>query len=381
MNLRRALTLTTATLLFAPLAQSGHELPVYPSYYPHEIEIAAVEPQRAGELIGAGKLHAYVGGVPTFAATAGKDIGSTTSLGAFVVVRINPKSTLAKDEASACGVVAAVVRGLAAKGGDTIAHPYPVTPLHGDYLHHADLAEAAMARFGAAAGVPAPAPDSLKVRAKGALAETLVEPGRRAGEALWDAQIEEVDAGRLVAAETASTNGWMWPRWVRSGWFHAYRLLADTVADPEVRQRVEAAAARLRSGDIGDPTERANLERDLVRRLTAGCRGAIAGYTVKREYFNASFADGIENIAHDALEGFNSPMFLRTVKLKDFPWNGWLKLGSAGPPAAAWNPIGGFSDDFGRLMWSAIGDPAAIPSPYDHGWVLNRISEVEASPR
>ena len=381
MNLRRALIVTTATLLFAPLARSGHELPVYPSYYPHEIEIAAVQPQRAGELLGAGKLHAYVGGVPTFTAPAAKDIASAASLGAFVVVRLNPKSALAQDEASACGLVAAVVRGLAARGGDAIAHPYPVTPLHGDYLNHADLAEAAMTRFGAAASVPASPAGSLKLQVKGALAEALVGPERRAEGALWDAAIEEVDAGRLVAAEMTSTNGWMGPRWVRSGWFHAYRLLADTVADPEVRQRVEADARRLRSGDIGDPTERANLERDLVRRLTAGCKGAVAGYTVKREYFNASFADGIENIAHDALEGLNSPMFLRTVKLKDFPWNGWLKLGTAAPPAAAWNPVGGFSDDFGRLMWFAIGDPAAIPSPYDHGWVLNRISEVEASPR
>ena len=50
-------------------------------------------------------------------------------------------------------------------------------------------------------------------------------------------------------------------------------------------------------------------------------------------------------------------------------------------PVAAWSPIGGFTDDFGRLMWFAMGDTATIPSPYDHGWVLNRISEVEASPR
>jgi hypothetical protein len=144
---------------------------------------------------------------------------------------------------------------------------------------------------------------------------------------------------------------------------------------------VDADLGRLQSGDVADPAERANLERDLLRRLTAGCRGAVAGYTVKREYFNASFSDGIENIAFDALDGFNSPMFLRTVKLKDFPWNGWLKLGTAALPKAAWNPIGGFTDDFGRLMWSAIGDPAAIPSPYDQGWILNRISEVEAYPK
>ena len=102
---------------------------------------------------------------------------------------------------------------------------------------------------------------------------------------------------------------------------------------------------------------------------------------MKREAFNASFSDGIENIASDTLEGFTSPMFLRTVKLKDFPWNGWLKLGTATAPKAAWNPVGGFTDDFGRLMWFAIGDPAVIPAPYDHGWVLNRISEVEAAPR
>jgi hypothetical protein len=74
-------------------------------------------------------------------------------------------------------------------------------------------------------------------------------------------------------------------------------------------------------------------------------------------------------------------MFLRTVKLKDFPWNGWLKLGVASPPQAAWNPVAGFTDAFGRLMWFAVGDPAAVPSPYDHTWVLNRISEVEAVPR
>jgi hypothetical protein len=35
---------------------------------------------------------------------------------------------------------------------------------------------------------------------------------------------------------------------------------------------------------------------------------------------------------------------LRTVKLKDFPWNGWLQLGLQPHPSAAWNPVGGFTD-------------------------------------
>jgi hypothetical protein len=126
---------------------------------------------------------------------------------------------------------------------------------------------------------------------------------------------------------------------------------------------------------------RINLERDLVGLLTAGCRGLVAGYTVQREYFNVGFSSGIENIGFDALEGLHSPIFLRTVKLKDFPWNGWLQLGVGQPPAAAWNPIGGFGDEFGQLMWFAVGDAALIPSPYEAAWMLNRISEVEAVPR
>jgi hypothetical protein len=72
-------------------------------------------------------------------------------------------------------------------------------------------------------------------------------------------------------------------------------------------------------------------------------------------------------------------MFIRTVKLKDFPWNGWLSLGIDTSPKTAWNPIGGFTDPFGQLMWSAIGDGATIPSPYESVWMLNRISDVQTS--
>ena len=51
--------------------------------------------------------------------------------------------------------------------------------------------------------------------------------------------------------------------------------------------------------------DRINLERDLVAALTAGCRNIVAGYTVKREYFNAEFSAGIENIGYDAIEGLH----------------------------------------------------------------------------
>src|SRR5215471_11157175 len=83
----------------------------------------------------------------------------------------------------------------------------------------------------------------------------------------------------------------------------------------------------LQHADYDSQVARINLERDLVKALTADCRVQVMGYTVRENYFNGDFSLGIENISYDALEGFSSPMFLRTVKLKDFPWNGWLQLG------------------------------------------------------
>ncbi len=377
MDVRRALIVTTAALLVAPVARSGHEQSVYPSYYPHEIEIAAMAPQRAAELMAAGKLHAYIGGAPRFAATPPDGIGTVQSLGSFVIVRLNPESAVAKDEASACAAAAGIVRDMGTWGGGLIVHPYPVTPLHGDYLEHADRAEAARQRLLAAPRLSG----DVKVRAAGNLARSLVRPDWVTEGASWDAAIEAVSASTLVAESTLALNGWLGPRWVRTGWYQAYRLLGASIAEPAHKQEADAVVERLQAVAYEGAVERINLERELVRVLASGCRTMVAGYTVKHEYFNAGFSAGIENLSFDALEGFASPMFLRTVKLKDFPWNGWLQLGLEARPANAWNPIGGFTDEFGRLMWFAIGDTAAIPTPNDATWTLNRMSEVEVSPK
>ena len=379
---RRTLLITVAILAAVSVARSGHELPVYPSYYPHEIEITALAPGRAAEQMSAGKLHAYIGVTPDFSGAPSKSISFAESLGAFIVVRLNQDRPFAKDEASACAAVRAIVREMAARGGGDggfVAHPYPVTPWHGDYLLHADLAQAARAWLVGSANAPS-AGDSLKVRVEGALASRLVRSEWTATASEWDVAITEVGARELIQSSTLIMNGWLGPRWTRSGWFHAHRLLSGFLSEPRHKARVDADLARLTSGEIEDVAARANLERDLVGALTVGCRALVAGYSVKREYFSTEFSAGIENLSYDALEGLSSPMFLRTVKLKDFPWNGWLHIAVGAPPAAAWNPIGGFDDAFGRLMWFVSGDSAAIPSPYDHTWVLNRISEVQSTP-
>ncbi len=356
----------------ATVAWGGHELPVYPSYYPHEIEIKTLAPDRAADALRDGKIHAYVGPGMSFAGAPPVEVRAIESLGAFITVRVNPNAAPAQDEASACAAVKAVVHELAQRQDGFILHPYPVTPLHGDYLHHVDLAAAAKAHFSEG---DAPLRD-LKVKASGELRH----PTWSATGADWDVEIVETGAAELVASATLAVNGWIAPPWLRTGWFHAERLLADAVGDPARKQRAQSDLQRLEAGDFSGLVERINLERDLVTALTGSCRKTVAGYTVKREYANVEYSAGIENIGYDSIDGLHSPIFIRTVKLKDFPWNGWLALGTGAAPAAAWNPIGGMSDPFGRLMGFAIGDPALLPSPYEAGWMLNRIADVQSNP-
>jgi hypothetical protein len=349
----------------AVAAWAGHELPIYPSFYPHEIEIRTVAPEQAAAALREGKLHAYVGSSLSIAGAPPEQIGAVESLGAFVLVRINPQSPLAKE--NACAAVRTVVRALGQDG--FVPHPYPVTPFHGDYLHHADLADAAKARLADGEAEP-----RLKVKASGALAQR--HPPWSAQGNDWDAEVIEVDAAALVESAMRMMNGLIAPPWLKAGWFHAERLLADAVTDPARKSRIEADRTRLMAGDYTGLTERINIERDVVSALTQDCRKIVAGYTVKRETINVDYTAGIENVGYDSITGLSSPMFLRTVKLKDFPWNGWLALGTAAPPAAAWNPIGGMNDPFGRLVGYAVTDPALLPSPYESGWMLNRIADL-----
>jgi hypothetical protein len=376
MNRRSAYFVLAVAVTIATAARSGHELPVYPSYYPHEIQIETKAPEQAAALLRDNKLHAHVGSELKLSEEPPENIRAIESLGSFVLVRVNPASPLAKDEASACAVGRTVRRAIAARGSELIAYSYPVTPFHGDFLQYVDLAEGAKAKV-----FEGPSPMftmNLKVKASDDLSKGLIPSAWTAEGPEWDADVESVSVSDLAAPERTAMNGWLGPPWARAGWFHAYLLLRDSL-DEASKGRVEDQVHRLQSGDFKSAVERINFERDLVTSLTAGCWTVVAGYTVKREYFNTEFSAGIENVGFDWLDGFNSPIFLRTVKLKDFPWNGWLALSIAGRPAAAWNPIAGFTDKFGRLMWSAVGDPALLPSPYDSEWMLNRISDVQST--
>lgn len=367
--LRSVLVLLAWIVVAAP-ARAGHEFPFYPSFYPQEIQIVAVEPPSAAEQLQKGSLHAYVGGDP-FGERIPPNVGHVEFLGSYVVVTVNTGRFA--DKEARCAAARRAMERIAT--GSYTFHPYPVTPYHADFLQHFDLAEAAKKEYPSRAAGGA----SLRIRAKGDLAKKLVRSETQTDDTAWDATVEAIDAHDLMSSRGVSLNGWLGPPWIKEGWFHAYLLLGGTVTDREAKQLIDTAVRRL-SGSYDSPVERLNLERRLVSLLRSGCERVVAGYTVKREHFNAEYSGGVENIGHDALAGFNSAVFIRTVKLKDFPWNGWLTLGVPTVASAAWNPIGGFTDGAGRLMWFALGDPALFPSPFSGSWVSNRVTASLVDP-
>src|SRR5713226_8452780 len=332
MNCCASKSVLAAGLALFGVAHAGHEFPFYPSFYPQEITVEALDARTAAQRLANGTLHAYAGEIAEQANPA--KTGSVASLGGYVV------ATFERDGCSAA-------RGLKqALPAGAVWHPYPVTPFHADYLHHADRAEAARAAAGA---------DKKQTKV----------------------QIEIVEASALMDKASTRYNGWSGPPWVRQGWFHAYLLLAATVSEDATRARIEDTARRLMRGNFRSLEERVDLERSLVELLQSGCERVVLGYTVRRERYGADYSQGVENVGYDALEGLASAIFPRTVKLRDFPWNGWLNAAAPAPPSSAWNPVvGGFGDAFGRLVWSALADPAFLPSPHGSGWIENRVSAV-----
>jgi len=375
------LAVVAVALALATVTRGGHEMSVYPSFYPHDIRIESMPPERAARLLAASTIQAYVGPELRVAPVPSESLQAVESLGSIVMVRVNPDSAAARNNASACTLTRALVRDMATRHSALIFHPYPVTPFHGDYLYHVDLADAAKQRLAVGpADARALAHHRVKVHADDALAATLVRPTWIVRGSDWDAAVEVVNAADLLAGSGTALNGWLGPLPAKMGWFLAVRLLDQFADDAQMHDRTQAALRRLAVDVHEGAADRINLERQLVLSLTSTCHAALAGYTVKREFVSTEYYHGIENIGFDSIAGLNSPMFIRTVKLKDFPWNGWLVLGIASPPAAAWNPIGGFSDGFGRLMWSALSDPGVMPSPNDAGWMLNRILDVQSQP-
>jgi hypothetical protein len=371
---RLSLPVLVLCVLAAGSAGAGHELPFYPSYYPQEIRIERLEPAVAARDLAANTLHAFVGADPFGGGPAPKQIAFVESLGGYVTLTFDTTRAAWRTPEARCPAARDFLATLPIDGG-YVSHPYPVTPGHPDYLQHADRVQVARTRGGTGAPVATP----LRVRAVGPVAERALAGRPPAAAAEWDATLETLDLDALLGARAVGLAGWLGPPWLKEGWFHAYLLAGDRLAGPGARQQADELLRRLTRGEYADDTERLNLERELVMRLGAGCERVVVGYTVRREPFDAEFSAGVENVAADSQDGLNSAIFVRTAKLKDFPWNGWLRLGMPAAPTAAWNPVAGFTDPAGRLAWAALGDPAFFPTPRGGSWIGNRVTVASAT--
>ena len=372
-----------AASLLIPLAGSipvraGHELPYYPSFYPHEIQLTVSDAGGAAEALRTGLTHATPGTDP-FGGALPRQIAAAASWGGYVVLTFSREAIRSIAPPQRCALARDVAGRLDRTVTGFIVYPYPVTPYHGDYLYHYDLAQDAQRAVAAEATTAWPA--AFTVDASGAAARLM--PGAPVVvEGGGQAVLEEVSLESLVPEIDLPLAGRPAPPWSREGWFHAYRLMAGAVADARVRTQAAELYHRLTAGAIATVEERVNLERRLVSLLRSTCERVVLGYTVRREPFTTDFSNGIDNVGYDGQTGLNSAIFLRTVRLKDFPWNGVLRLGISAAPTAAWNPLAGFTDAFGRMLWDAVGDPALLPAPYRSGWMANRVTwTIEAVDR
>ncbi len=358
-----AAVLAAAFLLAPPAAHAGHEISFYPSFYPQEIRIEPLPPEIAAREFAEKKLQAYIGAAPRFAAEVPAHLKTAVSLRSLITARVNPRSPRAQDRDARCRTLGRAGESLAARP-DVTAHPYPITPYHDDYFDHADL----VAKLETGSGGSA-----LIVRAPAANAESLLRPEVRADSDDWDIEFAEVSTAEL--ARLAGSGSGIWPAMpsVKEGWVQAYHLLRAAIGEPAARERADGIFGRLAREAFKDDTEKLELERGLIAALTRGCEQAVVGYRTRAEVYNDDGSSGIENMAVDSQSGFNSPAFIRTVKLKDFPWNGWLRVGIAEAPKAAWNPVAGLSDAAGRLVWATIGDDAYLPVPFSSRFVDNRV--------
>lgn len=371
-----AAILLVAALCAGPSAQAGHESPFYPSFYPQEIRIETLDPRTAEAGWPQARVHAYVGERLFAAGAVSADATAVTSLRSYLVLTfdaVDDRYAISRGDArSRCQAVGRILRALPRDAASYVFHPYPVTPYHADYLEQYDLAARARAAY-AKGGADGAAEPALKIRAKGALAETLVPATWRATPHDWDATLEEIDVGALTKPVSEGLSGQVTAPWVKQGWFQAYLLYAGDIRGPAA-VRAEREFRRLTTGEYRSEAQRIDLERALVTTLAAGCKRVVVGYTLREEYFDSEYYNGVENVAFDSQAGLLSPIFPRSVKLKDFPWNGWLRVGISTQPIAAWNPVSGFTDPFGRLLWQAVGDPALLPEPYGGSWMANRAS-------
>ncbi|WP_448605502.1 hypothetical protein [Thermoflexus hugenholtzii] len=96
-------------------------------------------------------------------------------------------------------------------------------------------------------------------------------------------------------------------------------------------------------------------------------------YDIEYYIYNDDYDEGLHNMAWSPLVGLTEPSaFFRTVKIKLFPWNGWLLVGSPTVDKCKFNPFPVPGDQTCYGLWSVLSDPAFVLNPYNLTFEPNR---------
>src|SRR5216117_1745349 len=90
-----------AGLALLGVANAGHEFPFYPSFYPQEIKVEALDGRAAAKRLADGTLHGYAAGELAAGVDPGK-IGTVTSLGGYVVVTFDARAPGLEERSARC---------------------------------------------------------------------------------------------------------------------------------------------------------------------------------------------------------------------------------------------------------------------------------------
>jgi hypothetical protein len=110
------LVLAVAAIVLSGRGGAGHSVGHFPSYYPDEIRIDAIEPEAAAAGLADKTLHAYVGTAPKLAEPVPAHVRSVKSLAALLVLSLDPSSKRFVSAEERCRVARGVMAGLSAVG-------------------------------------------------------------------------------------------------------------------------------------------------------------------------------------------------------------------------------------------------------------------------
>lgn len=379
-------------LLLVNVVYGGHELILYPSFYPHELRFFRVEnAEDASQLIAQTSTTGTVKGLHLYLAPlkpAAKRLNNTKinfiqEVDRLYYLVINLDKRPWNNSAVADLLMNSISRdSVAAKLNGQPVY-LPILSYQGDYIYVADISESLrMKSF----SIDSSELRKLKItaiklsvqeveeEAVEAVASELGKLGNvsvvKDGADDWDFKLSSISLNNFFQKNTVWANGIYFDLDAYQGYSLAAAIYRQSV---NMSSEPQSIYNKILYGRYSNEFEKMLLVRQLVRwGIKHG--GIIPLFITYRHYmFNDDWDEGIYNMAVNPLTGISTDVFYRTVKLKLFPWNGWLLIGHNDTEDCSYNPFMFEKTLYCRAILMLVSDSAFIHQPYNGSWEVNRV--------